>query len=91
MRIRCATERKCGELRKYWVQSEISRCDNNSERSIASFGMVKTLGNILPEVMAGIEPGLTPKSARFLPGRDQKARRIHWSLNAQGDCAFVSG
>lgn len=80
MGIRCATERKCGEL-----ANTGSKVGFLGAIAIASDpGMVKTLGNILPEVMVGVEPGLTPKSALFLPGRDQKARRIHWSFKRTG-------
>lgn len=83
MGIRCATERKCGEL-----ANTGSKVGFLGAIAIASDpGMVKTLGNILPEVMVGVEPGLTPKSALFFyRGGIKKPDASTGVLNAQDDC-----
>lgn len=71
---RRTTEGRCGELVKYCVGIEtaqisvaISRWDNNCERFITPFVITRNLGDILPEVMAGVAPAATPKS-RLLQG-----------------------
>lgn len=77
---RRTTEGRCGELVKYWVRIEtaqisvaISRWDNNCERSITPFVIVRNLGSILPEVIAGVAPAATSKSGPLQGGTELKS------------------